>query len=376
MKNITDYIKQNNLTFAQMPFNPVDSLIFSQFSYIDFKDMVPGFESWREGVSIKDVIRAEYFDEMLREVTMMKATLEMMYAIAVSPRFRDIKLSFYADERDDEAEKQFSAVVFSLNDCCHYAAFRGTDATFLGWKEDFNMAFISPVPSQSAGAEYLKRAAASLEGEIITGGHSKGGNIAIYAAAECGPDIAERISRIYTHDGPGFTSEFLASEGYQRIKGKIHKTIPESALIGMMLENEGGYSVVKSSRMGALQHDPFSWEVGGEDFIIADRISPGAEYMNNTISDWVKALSFEQRQLLVDFLYSVVSAGASTNFAEFLKDSRKEVAAMFDVIKHIDKPTRSVLKNAFREFLAAAVKNTGKGKKVKVGKPKILTDIS
>ena len=171
---------------------------------------------------------------------------------------------------DAAAEEQFAAMTFCLPNGSIYIAFRGTDSTMVGWKEDFNMSFRCPVPAQTTATSYLESAALALDGPLMCGGHSKGGNLAVYAASMCDPAVRERLVRVYSHDGPGFNEAFLGGAEYQALAaaGKIDKTLPRSSIIGMIFEHQEDYAVVESCDFGLLQHNPFSWVVpqGTTDF--------------------------------------------------------------------------------------------------------------
>ena len=175
------------------------------------------------------------------------------------------------------AMPQFAAMTFDLPDGSSYIAFRGTDATIVGWKEDFNMAFQYPVPSQAEAADYLNEAARHCRGKLYVGGHSKGGNLAVYAAANCRPDVSARLARVFSHDGPGFLEQALQSEAFRQVLPKIEKTLPQSSMIGMLLEHQENYKIVKSSSISIWQHNPFSWEINGDDFSYRAPIPPMAE---------------------------------------------------------------------------------------------------
>jgi len=204
--SIIDYAENQMERFDTAKFNPADSLVLSQFAYIYFNDVVPGLDDQNASVRIADLLKAEYIARMLHNVRDPKSNHRLLFALGMSPRFRDIRMCCYADSLDVTEQKQFSAVTYLLDDETAYVAYRGTDATFVGWKEDFNMAFILPVPAQQEGICYLNAVAERIPHKLMVGGHSKGGNVAVYSAMGCQPSVGDRIVRVYSHDGPGSES--------------------------------------------------------------------------------------------------------------------------------------------------------------------------
>ena len=268
MENIINYAEKELSTLNEKEFNAIDSLILSQISNILLNNLVGCINSNRKPVKFKDLLKAELFPRMFDKVPYEESTKQLLFALASSPRFRDIRINYHISKTDPISEKQFSATTFILNENLAYIAFRGTDYSLIGWKEDFNMSFITPVPSQLEGIDYINKVSKLISCEFYIGGHSKGGNIAIYASMYCNPEASSKIKKIFSHDSPGFKEEIIKSNEFKFIKNKIIKTIPGSSLIGMMFENNENYYIVKSNKLGGLQqHNPFSWQVSNFDFI-------------------------------------------------------------------------------------------------------------
>jgi len=364
MKSIIDYVETELSTFDIKPFNPIDSLILSQFAYIHFDGIVPGLTADTKTIRISDCFLAEHFDAMFHEVREPGSNRRFFTALAASPRFRNIGMSYYVSEFDPIKEKQFSAVTFILPNNCAYIAFRGTDDTIIGWKEDFNIACVYPVPSQMRALEYLLEVSMRLEGELIVGGHSKGGNLAVYSSFTAPSSVQNRIVRIFDHDGPGFRDGVLDCDGYKRIKLKVQKTIPQSSLIGMLLDGHESYTVVESNRVGIMQHDPFSWKIGEDGFSTVEEVSDGAKYMNRTIRDWMNALSDENREKFVDLLFGVLDAGNAETFSDITSEWKKNFSAIFTAIKDTDPEMKKFLWELIREFGALLFNNLRGRKKL------------
>lgn len=357
MKNIIEYAETELRSFAEKPFGPVDSLILSQFSYIDFEGIVPGLSAGSKSVRIADCLKAEHFRSMLSETRDPKKNRSLLLALAASPRFRDLGMTAFVSEFDLASEKQFSAVTFILPDISVYIAYRGTDDTIIGWKEDFNMAFTYPVPSQARALEYLLDISKRLPGKLMVGGHSKGGNLAVYSAFAAPQSVQRRIVKIYDHDGPGFREGVLESESCRRVEDRIEKTVPQSSLIGMLLEGHKKYTVVESSRFGVMQHDPFSWKIADGGFITTEEVSDGAAYMNRTIRDWIGTLSQENREKFTDLLFGVLDAGEAKTFSEITLEWKRNFSAIFAAIRETDPEMKKFIGELLRDFGLLLVHN-------------------
>jgi len=357
MKNMINYVMENGHSFESKKFNAVDSLVLSQLAYLNFDGVVPGIADITAPVSIQEVVAVENPDRLFQDVRESKSNRQLLTVFANSPRFRDTKLVFYVNQIDGKAEKQFSAVTYLLSDGTAYIAYRGTDSTFVGWKEDFNMAFISHVPSQKEGVTYLNAVADRISCSLKIGGHSKGGNIAVYSAIKCRRSVQNRITHIFSHDGPGFRDEVFLSDGYLLVKDRINKTLPQSSIIGMLLQHQEKYSVVKSNRIWFMQHDPFSWLIDGDDFQYISSITKSALYMNGTLNQWVNSFDDQKRELFVNTLFQIIQATNATTFYDLTGDWQKRAIAVLGAMKGIDDETRRFLFQTIRSLFVLAVKN-------------------
>jgi hypothetical protein len=358
MKNIIDYVEKEMSSLPAVPFNNVDSLVLSQFSYIYFEEAVPLLTDLAAPIRMAELLKAELFESMFHDVRDVESNRKLLFALAASPRFRNIQVNYYVNNIDAVQEKQFSAVTFLLEDQTAYIAYRGTDATFVGWKEDFNMAFISPVPSQEESVGYLNTVAALIAAEKLRiGGHSKGGNLAVYAAMNCEENVRDRIINVYDHDGPGFTDGVLASPAFLSIRDRITKTMPQSSIIGMLLQHQENYSVVESNRYGIMQHDPFSWSVDEHDFRYVESVTNGALYLHKTLNQWLETLTEEKRKLFVDALYQVITTTDTATVYEFSDNWRKGAIAMLGAVKNADPETKKFVARAINELVRLTLKN-------------------
>lgn len=354
--NIVSYAERVFDTFDERPFSSVDSLILAWFSYFHLNGAFEGAAAG-EALALTRLYRSELFDEMFRDFWDAPSTLRLFAAVTASRRFRDMRALHYVESFDSAEEKQFAAVSFQLTDSLAYVAFRGTDSSLIGWKEDFSMAFKSPVPAQESAARYLSDTAKHLRGALLVGGHSKGGNLAVYAAAECDRAVQDRIVRVYSHDGPGFLESVLQSDAFRRIADRIEKTLPQSSVVGMLLEHQEHYSIIRSNRVSFLQHDPFSWQVEGGSFVPFSHLTSDALYLDHTISAWLAQLSEADRERFVDALFDILSANDISTVDEWKAGWPKNVPAAVRALSQMNPDTKTFLGHTLHELAALSVKN-------------------
>lgn len=365
MGNITDDIRQHFDTFAALPFTEADSLALSQLAYARMPDNVPRYHEDSADVSgmiptvsIRDLLRAECYDAMFGKVWSPQMNVDLLRAMGESPRWRDLRVGEYVDEFDAETTKQFSACVFELGDGTLYVAFRGTDSSIVGWKEDFTMAFRRPVASQEAAVRYVTDIAGCWAGPIMVGGHSKGGNLAVYAAANVPGEIQGRITAVYSHDGPGFDEAFFDEDGYARIAPKIHKSVPGSSIIGMLFETrehvEDGYTVVSSDGASIMQHFALHWQVDHGRFVQADGLANSAQYLARTINGWMAKYDDEHRRRFIENLFAIFEAGGYVTFGELTSHVTQSLPVMLAAARSIDVEDRDVMIEVLKGFAATA----------------------
>lgn len=355
MDNIITYAEQMLDTFEERPFCDVDSLILSCVSYLQLPRDFAQAHNWK-GMPLSGLFRAEHFSRMFSVTFAPERTRRLLTALAASPRFRDIRVMGYVDKLDEVREKQFSAMTFQVTPQLCYMAFRGTDSTVVGWKEDFNMAFQTPVPSQTEAVFYLAQASAFCTGEIRLGGHSKGGNLAVYAAAFCGKRLQGRITRVYSHDGPGFLPQVLESPGFLAIRDRIEKTLPQSSVVGMLLEHQETAKIVKSKTVSLLQHDPFTWEVKDNAFVVVDQLTAEARHVDLTLSAWLQSMDRAQRERMVDTLFGILSTNDITTFQQFRTDWQTSIPAVVQEVSRLDADTREFLFRALKELAGLSIR--------------------
>lgn len=357
MKNIIDYIqKYGDLTFEEKEFNKVDALILSQFSYFKLDGVVPLVGTMLPPVTVKNIALSGKAEELFTDERYRKNNTELFDAMAASRRFADIKLNHHINLVSNRWEMQFSAVTAYLADGLTHVIFRGTDETMIGWKEDFNMAFMTPVPAQVKAVDYLHYAAERIRGNFSVGGHSKGGNLAVYSAMKCSGLVRERITNIYSQDGPGFTKETLEDADFDAIKDRIQKFVPRSSIIGMLLQTQEQYRVIEASGFGILQHDPFNWVVEDDDFVYRDDIAERFSISDEAVNEWTTRADPAEMKVFIDKIYEVlVSAGVSDmndfkgNLTTIMSKAIAAAGALDEGDKRMIKEVLSALAESFKD---------------------------
>ncbi len=362
MANIMDYLEwRGDLTLAASPFNEVDALLLAELSFINFEGLIPPPEIGR-GVRLRDAAE-EYFarnegKEIDMGVLVPDKIPAMLCAMAGSKRFGNMLVNAFEERIDAELEQQFAAITVDLGDSSVYVAFRGTDDTRVGWKEDLNMGFLEEIPSQERAVRYLKRIAKQYDRKKLrVGGHSKGGNLAVYSAVKAAPEVQERILAVYNNDGPGFLYDLTATPEHQRIGDRIRTIVPQSSVVGRLMKHEQNVQIVHSTYEGLAQHDGFSWEVKGTKFVYLDEPSREGKLADETIDSWANELSAQQREALADALYEVLTATGAQTLSELNGEKLKSAVGMLKSYKNLDRETRRVLSEAVKLLLRLGTKN-------------------
>lgn len=317
MADLFDYLKwRGDLSFTQDPPNRVDALIFSALSYISYGNSIT--ERPYIPISLQEASEEFLRRSDAEESVRVKTDLSLLMAAAESRRFGNTMVLEYRNLLIPEEETQFAAVTFLLDDNSAFLAFRGTDYSLVGWKEDFNMSFQETIPSQRLALEYTEEFAAKYVMPLRLGGHSKGGNLAVFAAVKANPQIRSRILGVYNNDGPGFTDYVMRDPAYKEMAPRIRTIIPQSSVIGMLLEHEEPYTIIKSKTLGLLQHELYSWEVMGKDFVPMEEITADSHFLNLTIKKWLADMSNEERNEIVDTVFDLLAVGDVDNVMDII----------------------------------------------------------
>ena len=349
MDNFVDYISwRGDLSMRKSPFNEVDSLIFAELAYVDMDGIAPDPESG-ETISLQK-LAAAYEAAGTDQSYLVNNPRELLLAAGNCPRFRDVRVGAYTVSTDVEKQYQFAAVCFYLKDGSCYVAYRGTDNSIVGWREDFNFSFLAETSGQQQAVLYLERVAWTHNKPLYVGGHSKGGNLAVYAAAFCKSEVKERIRAVYSFDGPGFNRSVVEAPAYQEILDKVRLTIPESAVVGLLLSNKEERQIVKSTAEGFLQHDPYSWGVLGTRFVTAPHLSAAGAVLDTALHRWIEDLDDEQRSDLVSAIFDSLDASGALTLTELNKNRWQGYGAVLKAFVEMDPERQKSVKETLHKL--------------------------
>lgn len=354
MGNILDYLEwRGDLAFDADPFNEVDNLVLSELAYVSFDGLVPPAPA-ETAVPLKEVRKA-YFDMHSRKAIrrdsnhIVRAPL-LMDGMSAGKRFGSAGLTGYVNTVKADETAQMSAVTFLLGDGTAYVAFRGTDTTIVGWKEGFNMSYLPETEGQRRAVGYLNRIGKSIGRPLRVGGHSKGGNFAVYASAFCDREIRDRIIGIYTNDGPGFRDEVMETEAYRSILPKVVSIVPDTSIIGMLLTSDVKHRYIKSSAGGLVQHDTFSWEVTADHFVSSKPSELGL-FIKKSQKDWLSKISDSDRELFVNTLFSLLESTGMETFDEMSERKLRAAAEIRSSMKEMPKDLQKTMNRILGELL-------------------------
>lgn len=230
---------------------------------------------------------------------------------------------------------QFSALTVRLPGEQLFVAFRGTDDTIVGWREDFNMCHMDEVPSQRMAAEYLNRLDMTPDTALYVGGHSKGGNLAVWGAVHAEEGVRRHMAAVYSHDGPGFSEGTVQSDAYRTLSDRIHILLPDDSLVGLLLEHDEEYAIVKSNRKGLFQHDGLSWEVLGGRFRRADTLSPRGIHTDTVIRDHIQGMTKEERRDLIEIIFNLLESTGAKTLTELRQGGTKAIITMIRTFREL-----------------------------------------
>lgn len=406
MPYLFDYVEHELATFNQKPFGPVDAAVLSQACMIDGAGVVPEPSALpslidravtllapdSRGVTFANLMRSELFEGMFTGLV-PDDIRRLLMALAASPRYRDLRLCGYRSVFDEASRTQFAATTFTWRNAFSFVGFRGTDVSATGWRENFDMAYMDEVPAQGLAREYLEHMASRLPGELHVGGHSKGGNLALYAALTCSAGACERISRVWCLDAPGFRAGRFAAEDFTRLAlrtgaggdgagagegsavgsdaaaramppraRKVERIIPQDSLVGMLLECPVPARVVRSNVQGLMQHSVFTWEIADDrsDFVDAERLGEGSQALHDVLAEWLGGMDDERCEQVVDALFAALGASGARDARDVFLGGKAFPQLASDAVRNLDEASRDVLGTALGDLAAIAARRAGR----------------
>lgn len=389
MPYLLDYVESELAPIDERPFGPVDAAVLTQASMFDGAGIVPepsgapalldrmrcALAPDRVGVRFEDLLCAERFDRMFTGLV-ADDLKRLLYVLAASPRFRGVRLCGYRSVFDEASHTQFAATSFRWGSGLSFIGFRGTDASVTGWRENFDMTYRPEVRAQSLARDYLELMAPRLPGELHVGGHSKGGNLALYAALTCTDRVRARIGRIWCLDAPGFKPGRFGEADYACIQGRLFRAGPQDSIVGALLECPVGARTVRSSAEGLFQHSVFSWEVadaaaGGEgpspapsgraaaDFVYLDGPSEFSRVLHEVLLEWLAGMDDARRERVVDALFAAFAAAGARDAGDVLLGGVNPIQLAIDAARNLDDASASVLREALSELASIVTRRAG-----------------
>lgn len=355
-KNCLDYLEERgHLPFSQAPFCIIDSLILSVCAYAPLEGVLPGLSA-QEALPFRQAVNRLTTQAGWDHTGVLMADQipRLVVRTAESPRFAQVRLGCCESILDEETGTQFAALTWFLPDGTLYLSFRGTDDSLVGWKECFRMVFTFPIPAQKLAEDYLAQVAAHHPGKLRLGGHSKGGNLAVWAAVHAQPMVRRRILRVDSHDGPGFTRDLTGTPAYQALAKRIRIFVPQSSLVGALLHQDRHCQVIRSHGSGTVgQHDPFSWEVEGTQYRLLPRRSAFGRKSAGTVHAWLAAMSPQEQEEFVEVLFHLLAAGHAKTLTDITSALADNALSMAKAYKALDRTTRREIRSYLRRMLVA-----------------------
>lgn len=349
------YLKwRGDLLIKDFPFNEVDALILSELVYVEFENVVPYQEEER---SITIAEAAKRYRKKRGKTTLYYADKEhLLDVLAQSPRFAQMTLCNYVSTTDLVEQEQFAAMHVNVSQTLTFVAFRGTDSTIIGWKEDFNMSYIIPVPAQKSAVEYLNNTCKGVFRKYWLGGHSKGGNLAVYSGVYCNPKLQKKIVKINSFDGPGFNRKVVDDPQYIEVKDRISAFVPVSSVIGMLMEHEEEYKVVQSCESPLRQHEGFSWQIEKDAFVLADEVDEFSQKISKILKSWLQNVSDREKKIFVDAFFGIFENAGIVELSEVFSIDVRTAAGMIKSLATLPPEVREVVGKLVKMLIAEGKK--------------------
>lgn len=362
MATINGYLDYNkNRSFKDFAFNEADILCLNELGYFCFEELDASIDFSKE-VNLHEVLMPYVTGEkpFNHSFLVTEERVKLLQKVVASKRFVNLNLSDYVNDVDAEYERQFSAMVFTLPEINHHQlVFRGTDDTMIGWKEDFKLTYVQEIPAHRAAVAYLEAYFEKYAGKVTVSGHSKGGNLALYAVAHVNDLLREQIEKIYMLDAPGLQERGLESDGYKAIRERVMVIRPEESIVGIMLYNDIEPIVVKSNASGIMQHALTSWQFNEEtgELILAERQTDLSQNLEKTFKQWMKELSSQELKILFDILFdTLMSSGIhSINDVTIDREFGAKLATSIASFYSIGTEKKLLLAKSAKLFLQAFV---------------------
>ena len=355
MPTIFDYLKANQYdSFYDKEFTVLDALALTELAYLPFEDLVPAEISVQNYISLQHL--AEQFEEKFQgkypPLGMVNAhRLKLLSYLSSFKRYKHIRALGFANDVSLDSQKQFAAITYQIRPKEYLVVFRGTDDSIIGWKEDFHLTYMKEIPAQLAARDYLKEVLDKLDGKVWLAGHSKGGNLATYAACHVETSIQDRVQKVYSFDAPGLHSSIRNSDNFKAIEGKIISIIPENSIVGMMLETPETDLVVKSKTFGLLQHLMVSWEIEGDQFKVVPKVTEDSIQVDQTLKTWIANLSEEELRDFFDLFFGLFIEADIHRFGDITVDTPGKIQKLIENRRNLTPEQATMMDRLSRQLI-------------------------
>ncbi len=355
MANMIDYMKwRGDIGFDKSPINEVDFLILSTLSYLRFSDIV--HKNFKQDITLQKAAElfanAKDFEIRKSETENVDPnTVEVLEIAGKTTRFGQLKVNGFWDRLNIEKEEQFAAITFTSKEAKWTCiTFRGTDNNLIGWKEDFNLAIMDEVPSQADAVEYFNEAASFNKGTLYVAGHSKGGNLAIYAAKNAKDKFKKRIKYVYDFDGPGFYQSFFTDESYKKIKDKIKTYVPGLSIVGALFWHDGPYTALQSSGRGIYEHDPLNWQIIANHFDELPDVTEDSKSLHRAVNEWIVHISPSAKKTFIDTVFKLLLDTNAKTLMSLQNNMWENLYKVLKGLKNLDKDTKELVNDVLKLF--------------------------
>ena len=327
----------------------MDKLIFGLLSYVKYDETVPNNDKNKK--RLQDVagefLSKKYHKE--KNITAVRGSIKLLKIMKDKKRYADLLMYNNVYLTDDE--QQFSALTIEINQRLVYVSFEGTDQMISGWKEDFKMSYKFPVKSQKNAIIYLNKHFTHRNCEIILGGHSKGGNLALVAGMYANFVVRKKIIKIYSYDGPGLMKKQISSKRYKRIQNKFVHIVPNNSLVGLLLRHNS-YTVVKSNNVGIMSHYALTWQVTDED-LVKDTLRTSSKEFDVSFKKWLDNYNINQRKLFVKEMFGIFKTHSIASLIDIRSNPMvivkllKDVSSVDPIVNKMSKEFANMVKRYF-----------------------------
>lgn len=355
--NIIEYVNwRGDISFNEHPLNCVDALIFSQLIHISYEYFLPN--PHENSFTIQNIYKtlkcSDFYSRFIKTKSEKQQDAFLLLELcSSSKRFSNVIFCDYEQIFEKENECQFAAGTYILDDKAQtkIIAYRGTDSSIIGWKEDFNLVYLDPIPSQKYATQYLDSFFKKHKGNIYLSGHSKGANNAIYASMNVAKKVQKRIVTIFNFDGPGLKKDQIESEQFNIIKNKINSYYPSFCLVGQLFYKKKQYQIISSNAKSFSQHDPFTWKINKETFEHELCFAKESVILIDILNSVLSKFTIKEQQKIIDSFFSVFLSAGLTTFEDYEDNKFKYAAKMISAYASLEPSCRMQIIQLITQFL-------------------------